>query len=474
MKVLRFEKALLVVPPTGLYIREDRCQTPIEELVTVAARPPVDLMYIAAMLEREGVECRILDCPVEGKTWQDFETCLAEFAPGALFICITTPTLSEDLLAASIAKRLSKDILTVAKGPHFHFRDESTLAKHPDLDMVIRGEYEQTAADLARECDLEMIPGLTFRSEHGFCRTEERPFVANLDDLPFPSRHLVCNDLYRRPDLDVPQTTIVVSRGCPFKCVFCLSRVVAGTKPRTRSPENIIGEIRICVEQFGIKDFLFRSDTFTARRSWIMEFCQALRDSGLGIRWSCNSRVDTIDSEMLSAMKSAGCWLIAFGLESGSQEILNLIHKGITTDQIRAALRDCRRADIRSSVYFLLGLPWETEKTFQETVRFSCEISPDFIEFFYIYPFEGTELYDVCIQEGLLNPEELPESAYSRPAFATRHFTLEQLAQQRHKALKAFYLRPKYIMRTLLSARSPKALGNYIRYGWKQLQYLMR
>ncbi|HNT34739.1 MAG TPA: radical SAM protein, partial [bacterium] len=295
-----------------------------------------------------------------------------------------------------------------------------------------------------------------------------------LDSLPFPARYLVRNELYRRPDMDVPQTTIVTSRGCPFKCVFCLSRVVAGTKPRTRAPENILEEIRECVERFGIRDFLFRSDTFTARRSWIMDFCKALRSSDLRIRWSCNSRVDTIDTEMLSAMKSAGCWLMAFGLESGSQEILDVIHKGISKDQIRNALKECRRAGIRSSVYFLLGLPWETEKTFQETVQFACEISPDFIEFFYTYPFEGTELYDVCIREGLLNPDELPSLAYSQPAYATGHFTLEQLAQQRPKALRTFYLRPGYILRTLSRARSLKILANYVRYGWKQLNYLMR
>lgn len=472
---MRFQKALLIVPPTGLYIREDRCQTPIEELVTVAPRPPIDLMYMAAVLEKAGVECRIMDCPVEERTWNDYENQLRKFKPGAVFISITTPTLAQDLLAATIAKRDLSEVLTIAKGPHFHFRDKITLEAHRDLDVAIRGEYEQTAGELASDKDFNEIMGITYRQGDEIHSTADRPFIPDLDSLPFPARHLIGNELYRRPDIDTPQTTIVVSRGCPFKCVFCLSRVVAGTRPRLRSPENIIEEVQQCVSSYGIRDFLFRSDTFTANRKWLMEFCEALIESNLNIRWACNSRVDTLNREMLEKMETAGCWLIAFGIESGSQEILDTMKKGISKDQVRQALKLTRSEGIKSSIYFLLGLPWETQKTFRETIDFAKELSPDFIEFFYTYPFEGTDLYDICVENGLLDPANLPESSYSRPAYATNNFTLEQLAQQRPKALRAFYLRPGYIISTLWKAKSsPSMLLNYLRYGWKQFQFMLK
>ena len=474
MVELRFERALLVVPPTGLYIREDRCQTPIEELVTVAPRPPIDLLYIAGVLEREGVECRIVDCPVEGKSWQDFQHEMREFGPQAVFLSVTTATLADDLRAATMAKREFPDVLTVAKGPHFQFRDKQTLENHRDLDVAIRGEYEVTASELARAGNLADIPGLTFRGGEEIIRTAERAFQQDLDTLPFPSRHLIDNRLYRRPDTDAPQTTVVTSRGCPFRCVFCLSRVVAGSKPRVRSSENVLAEIRECIERFGIRDFLFRSDTFTARRPWLLELCEALENSGLKIRWACNSRVDTLDKEMLEAMKEAGCWLIAFGLESGSQKMLDIMKKGISKQQIREAMTLCKQVGMKKSVYFLLGLPWETEETFRETVSFAKELSPDFIEFFYTYPFEGTELYETCVAENLVDPNALPVASYSRPSYATKHFTLEELASHRQKALRSFYLRPGYIVKTLWRARSPKVLKNYVHYGFKQLTYLFR
>lgn len=465
----RIQRALLIVPPTGKFIREDRCQTPIEELKTVTLRPPVDLLYIAAGLERVGVECRVHDYPAVNGSWGNVRADLAAFTPDLLVLSITTPSLAEDMTAATLAKQRVPGILVAAKGAHFEYGDIETLTRFPDLDLVFRGEYELAAADIAERGGIDEVAGITFRRGSELRRNPDRPLIGDLDSLPYPARHLIDNTLYRRPDLGVPQTNIVTSRGCPFECIFCLAGHVSGRQVRRRSPENTLGEVRECVERFAIRDFLFRSDLFTADRKWCTALCDALLASGLEIRWSCNSRVDTVDPEILRLMKRAGCWLIAFGVESGSEMMLERMKKKATRDDSIRAVRLCREAGIKSSVYFLIGLPWETMETYRESVDLAKELSPDFLEIFYTYPFRGTEYYDVAVKEGLLREGEYPAAAYSHPSIPSLSLSLEQLEPLRRRFLREFYLRPGYILRTFAGTRSPKVFFNYLRYGWIQL-----
>ncbi len=467
------KRALLIVPPTGKYIREDRCQTPIEDFVTIALRPPIDLLYISATLEQQGLECRIQDYPAEGLAWEAFREDFEHFQPDLLVLSITTPSLERDVEACRIAKQLRPECLTVAKGAHFAHSDRDTLEKYPDLDVVVRGEYETTVGEVAQGDHLERVLGISYRADGVIERNADRPLRDNLDELPYPARHLLKNELYVRPDTGERQTTIMTSRGCPYRCIFCLSRQVAGSRLRRRSPQNIIGELRQCVEQHGIRDFLFRSDTFTLDKAWMLELCESVVREELDIRWSCNSRVDTIDRDGLAAMKRAGCWLIAFGAECGSDESLRMMKKDATVEQARRAVRLCREAGVKSSVYFLVGLPWESEETFRQTSDLAVEMSPDYLEVFYVYPFQGTELYDLAVREGLLEEGVFPSDSYSRPAMPSRHFSVEELSHLRRRLLRRFYLRPSYVFRTLRTTRSPKVFANYVRYGIRQLVDLL-
>jgi len=463
------------VPPTGLYIREDRCQTPIEEMKTIALRPPIDLMYSAASTEQAGCECRLVDYPAEGKGWQEFEADLREFQPQVLMISITTPSLAKDVVAAEVAKQVDPSILTVAKGAHFLVCDRETLERWPALDCVIRGEYELTAAEIGKGIPLKDIAGVTWRAPDGtIVQNPPRPFIEDLDSIPFPARHLVRNELYFRPDTMEPQTTIVTNRGCPHSCVYCLAPVVSGKKNRYRSVGNVLAELEECVTRFGIRNFLFRSDLFTQNKKWVIELCQAILERGLQIEWASNSRVDTIDAELLSWMKKAGCWLIAYGVESGNQQMLDLMKKRATVEQARQAIRLTREAGIRSSVYFLMGLPWDKPETLEDNVRFAQELMPDYVEIFYTYPFPGTELYKIALEQGLLREGEIPREAYSRPAIDGLYMTREELAQWRKKALRRIYLKPSYIWQTLRNARSPRELANYVKYGFLALKDLLR
>jgi radical SAM superfamily enzyme YgiQ (UPF0313 family) len=442
---------------------------------TIALRPPIDLMYSAASVERAGCECRLVDYPAERKGWAELEADIAEFRPDVLMISITTPSLAMDLVAAEVAKRINPDIVTVAKGAHFLVYDRETLARYPALDCVIRGEYELTAAEVGQGLPLEGIAGVTWRRSDGtIVQNPPRPFIEDLDSIPFPARHLVRNELYVRPDTMEPQTTIVTNRGCPHSCIYCLAPVVSGKRNRYRSVGNVLAEIEECVERFGIRNFLFRSDLFTQNRQWVIELCQAIIERGLNIEWASNSRVDTIDAETLGWMKRAGCWIIAYGVESGNQEMLERIRKKATVEQARSAIRLTREAGIKSSVYFLMGLPWDRPETLEDNVRFARELMPDFVEIFYTYPFPGTELHRIAVQEGLLKEGEIPLEAYSRPAISGLYMTREELADWRRRALRRIYLRPAYIWRTLAGARSPREFVNYIRYGFLALRDLLR
>jgi len=472
-------KVLLIVPPTGLFIREDRCQTPIEDLKTVALRPPIDLLYAAAGFIQGGAECKIIDYPAISKSWQTLEIDISNFAPDLIVLSITTPSLEEDLKAAmiakKIAKKISKKITTIAKGAHFNLLHRETLEKFPDLDLVLRGEYEITCSEIAQGHPLSEIAGISYRDENGEIKINPtRPFIENIDEIPFPPRELIDNNLYVRPDTMEPQTTIITNRGCPFNCIFCLSNQVSGNRDRRRSPENIIAELKECVEKFAIRNFLFRSDLFTATKNWTLELCEKIIDSKLDISWSCNSRVDTIDRELLKALKRAGCWLIAYGVESGDEESLKKMRKKYDLSCIENAIKMTYEEGIKSSIYILFGFPWDTNEDLKKSTDFACKINPDFLEIFYVYPFPGTELYKMAVEEGLLHKGEIPKSAYSAPAMPSHFLSIDELARWRRRALRQFYLRPNFIIRTLLNSGSPKILKNYIKYGFIQLVDLIK
>lgn len=467
-------RVLFAVPPTGLYIREDRCQTPIEEMKTIALRPPIDLMYSAANTEVAGCECKLVDYPGERQTWCDLEKDIREFRPHVIMLSITTPSLHKDVEAARLAKEIDSSILTVAKGAHFHVLDRESMELYPMLDCVIRGEYELTAAELGAGKPLAEIAGITWRAPDGtIVKNPDRPYIDDLDTIPFPARHLTSNSLYFRPDNMELQTTIVTNRGCPHSCIYCLAPVVSGKKNRYRSTDNVVAELQECVNKYGIRNFLFRSDLFTQNKKWVIELCQKIIESGLKINWASNSRVDCINREMLDWMKKAGCWIIAFGVESGNEKTLELIKKKATVDQAREAVKLCRAAGVKSSVYLLMGLPWDTPETLEDNVQFAKEIQPDFVEIFYTYPFPGTELHKIALEKGLIVPGEIPQEAYANPAMGGMYMTKEQLANYRRRSLRRIYLQPRYIVRTLAGARNPRELANYIKYGALTLKDLV-
>ena len=370
------KRILFMYPPSPVLNREDRCQQPTKELLVIPPLPPTDLMYMAAIAEQCGFEAKIKDYSQEDGYTDD----LKKFKPDYVVINAATPTLEHDLESLKIAKEILPEVITIAKGAAFIINAEKILRAHQSLDIIIIGEVEATLKELLeRKKDINDISGLCCRQAENIIFTGQRPFIENLDEIPFPARHLVDNSIYRRPDNNKVQAVIKVSRGCPYHCFFCLATPVSGAKVRHRSAENIIKEIRECVEKYNITNFVFWSDIFNIDREWTIELCNKIIESGLKITWSANTRADTADFEMAKIMYDSGCRLVSIGVESGSQYMLDKIGKKIKTDDVRKTVALFKKAKIRIYNYFVIGLPWETEETVEETIKFAIELNSNFV-----------------------------------------------------------------------------------------------
>jgi radical SAM superfamily enzyme YgiQ (UPF0313 family) len=449
-------------------VREDRCQADVEKMVNGVLRTPIDLLNEAACLEQNGVECRLRDYPALNNTWLDFEHDLKEFQPDLLVVSVTTPTLPKDLEACAIAKRVNPTVLTVCKGAHFLAADVSPFEMEMALDVIVKGEAEETIAELAVANDISKVLGISYRRNGEVLHTEKHPLRQDLDSLPFPARHLIDNTIYIRPDTGEPQTTISTSRGCPYECIYCLAPVISGSKLRMRSPKNVVDEVEQCVTKFNIRNFLFLADTFTLHRNWTVSVCKEIVDRGLKINWCANSRANSIDEEKLQWMKKAGCWLIAFGIESGNQEMLDRMKKSMKLEDSRRAIRLCRQYGIKSSAYYIFGLPWETRDTAEATIAFAKELNANFTEFYTAYPFPGTEFHDIALKGGLFDPQDLVGNSYAghdSTMISSHALSRRELVEIIRRAAKEFYFRPAYVWQTLKGIRSLAEGKNYLIFG---------
>ena len=459
------KRILLIYPPSPVLNREDRCQQPTKDLIVIPPLPPTDLMYLAAVAEKAGLEAKINDYSQNG----DYETDLKEFKPDYLVVNIATPTLEHDLDAVKKAKEICPNIITIAKGAAFLTLAERIIKEHNELDFGILGEAEDTLKEILEENQKSEILGLYYKENDEVKFTGNRPFIEDLDSLPFPARHLVDNNIYRRPDNNKVQATIKVSRGCPFHCFFCLATPVSGSKVRRRSPENIVAEIKECVEKYNIKNFLFWSDIFNIDKDWTMKLCQAIIDSGLKITWSANTRADTADLEMAEMMYKSGCRLVSIGVESGSQYMLEKMGKKITLNDVRRTVKVFKKAKIRIYNYFVIGLPWETEETVEETIKFAIELNSDFISFYTATPLPGSRFYDYALEHNLFDKDTSFENAYYYPAVNTHNLSRERVFELHKSAIKKFYLRPLYILKMLSRIRSFAEIKNYFIAGMNVL-----
>ena len=371
---------------------------PIDENPT----PPLGLAFLAGVLEEAGIRVSVLDFVVFPYSSEFLGSRMAALAPQLVGTTSVTMTFDNAISVIRDAKAIDPAVVTVMGGPHVTFRAEETLAEHPDLDVVVMGEGEQTVVELARagkdKKQWETIAGLVFRKDGGFFRTAPRPF-ALLDTLPLPARHLIPLGRYRALNLAVSMTS---SRGCPFKCIFCVGRKMVGAKVRYRDPIRVVDEMAHLAD-LGFIQINMADDLFTAKADHCNAVCDEILRRGLRVKWTSFARVDTVSLPVLKKMAAAGCTAVSFGLETGNRHILKTIRKGITLEQVIAAVGMCNEAGILPHASFILGLPGETPETIEETMAFGRKLEAMGVSygFHLLAPFPGTEVRDRCDDYGI-------------------------------------------------------------------------
>ena len=337
----------------------------------------------------------------EHEIWDEIRHVIKSFSPDIVGITALTGTCKSAENIAKISKQISSGIVVVSGGVHPTLLPDETI-RNECFDFVIRGEGEQTFLELANGMKKEVILGLTYRDDMGnIIHNSRRGSIEDLDTIPFPAK-----DLYLNDTKDMDYGYIITGRGCPFECTYCASKKIWNRQTRFRSEQNVVDEIKHVYHTFDTKSIYFIDDTFTLNKKRAKRICQMIIDEGLDIEWICDTRVDTLDKELLHLMKKAGCVRIKIGVESGSERILKKIKKGITKEQIRFAVSLIRDVGIDLTIYLMIGFPTETDNEVQETITFARELDPEYYSLSILAPYPGTEIYDDVIRSGVTLPKE--------------------------------------------------------------------
>ncbi len=362
---------------------------PLEEFPS----PPLGVCYVAAAFEKAGADVRIFDFVVSEYSPQKLRRWLENFSPDVVGTTSVTMSFNDAAEILSAAKEIKPSIVSIMGGPHVSFSAQQTMEQYPGIDMIVIGEGEETIAEIApRIFDKKAwfeVPGIAFRDENEFFFTQKRQFIQDLDSIPFPARHLLPISKYRALTFPV---SIITSRGCPNRCIFCVGHRMVGHKVRYRSIDRVLDEVEHLIA-LGFNRINIADDLFTSNKKRVSAFCEGIKSRGLDISWTAFSRVNTIDEETVRQMKSAGCDTISFGIETGNKEMLKRIRKGITLEQARRAAAICKKVGVLAHSSFIVGLPGETAETLAETDRFTKEFGMVF-GYHFLAPFPGTTVYE--------------------------------------------------------------------------------
>jgi anaerobic magnesium-protoporphyrin IX monomethyl ester cyclase len=431
---------------------------------------PIYLSYTVAVLDEAGFEVSFIDAIMDELDIDEFAQQVRDLGPRLTIVETSTPSIHFDLQTAAAIKDLSPDTFVALVGSHVTYFDQDILAENPAVDAVIRGEFEYTSADLARALeaggDLGGVLGLTYRdagpsagSDRGsdVHRNPDRPLFEPLDGMPFPARYIVKGEGYRAGIYSGGYPTAMISsRGCPYRCTFCLwPGILYGHKFRARSAENVVDEIEEAVRTHGHDEIYFDDDTFSIDRQRVLDICRLIQERGLQkeVEWIAQCRVDTVDREMLEAMKAANCGYILFGVESGSPEMLKKMKKGITLDKVRQAFELTAEVGIKTQAFFLFGIPGETQETIRETIEFAKEINASSTQFAVAIPHPGTALYEECKANGWLTSENWVDYTSEASLIETPWLTAEEVENARIRAYREYYYRPQFIVGEALKIR---------------------
>lgn len=432
--------------------------------------PPMGLAYIASVLQKNNHSVKLIDLQLTDNPIEEAKSILKKENPRFVGITCTTPVFSEICELADLVKSVNKNIKVIIGGPHPSALPSDVL-KNQSIDFVVTGEGEETILELVKGYDLNKIRGLAYKRDKKVVINPPRLITKNLDKLPFPAYNQL--DLSKYGEHHRPRVvSIIGSRGCPYNCIFCANNVVH-KKVRVRSPRNVVNEMKFLHDTYGVKDFAFFDEVFTIYKDRCVKICDEILKQGLNVNWYCASRVDSVSKELLVVMKKAGCRAIDYGIESGNQEILNIIKKNITLSQIEKAVNLTREAGLQPNGLFMIGHPYETEDMIMETINFAKKLPFEYATFNITLPLPGTELWGWAQEKKglrLLTQDWEKFKAYGDPVIELPKVSSKRLSQLQKKAYRAFYLRPNYMIKKLI--RHPKVLFNDAKKAFVMLKFI--
>lgn len=464
-------KVLFIIPTPGYGIIDDNNRVMKRR---AGLFPPLGAAFLASVLDREGHSCRVIDLQITQYTSQQLADEIKSFQPGAVCISILTALAPEAFKAAAIAKSQS-DVPVICGGQHAGLFAEYILESNNNIDYIVFGEGEYKLRNLVDAIEKDKptkdVKGVYYRENGKALYTGDAPAIMNLDELPIPSRkyfdmkkYIPVANQYKR----LPMTNMITSRGCTYRmCKYCSESGKLHSNYRRNSVKRAIEEVKYLVDEYKMREIYFWDDEFVMGNKWVDDFCSELKKEKFDLTWSCYAKVNYVNKDILKTMAGAGCWNIFYGLESGSQELLNNLKKGQSIQQIRDAVKWTQDAGIEAKGSFMLGLPGENPELAKKTIDFSINLDLDYAMFAITTPFPGTQLYEDFVKDGGL--EETKNIEYNKytcfyPVYLPKGYQDRQQLIDLHKlAYRKFYLRFGYLKRKFKSINSTEDIVRYLK-----------
>lgn len=425
---------------------------------------PLGLLYLTSVLENKGYNVKLYDGGYLCSNEKVLEL-IKDYRPDVCGITLYTTNLNLTFKLISLIKRIFPNIKIITGGPHATALPELTLKECPQIDFLVMGEGEETFIELLEilndRIKLPEIKGICYRENSNIKINLARPYIEQLDKIPFPSYHLVRNYSYSGDPIKTGKKigTIITSRGCPYKCVFC-NHAVFGRKYRRRTSKNVVDEIIYLKNELNIDEIYFQDDLFATQKEWLENFYNALDEKKVRVPWKCLGRIGILEKKDYEKMKKYGCYLIQFGVESGNNEILKDIKKGITKELAIKSFFDAKSSGLLTYAFFIVGHRLETYQTVKDTYNLLVSIKPDFVSFFVLVPFPGTEVYSLVEEKEKYNWERIKYWHFESNPISICSIREDKLEPIRRILENSYYSKLKFFFIFLFS-KSPLPIKIY-------------
>jgi radical SAM superfamily enzyme YgiQ (UPF0313 family) len=427
------------------------------------------------VLEENQFDVSVLDLQITDLDPDQLESELSRTNADIVGVTTSTLTYWPAVEVVKAAKKVLPDCMTILGGPHVTALPDQTLSESPEVDIIVRGEGERTVLELAKlagkanAATLNEIDGITFRKGGHISHTPDRGFIENLDELPHPAYKFFPLDRYSMAGKNY--LPIMTSRGCPFQCTFCLASKMCGTHFRTRSPPKVLDELEWLRDTHHADIVAFYDDTFTVDKKRANEICDLMKQRKFDLPWDCRTRVDQINKEILIKLRNANCKLVHFGVESGSQIMLDAMKKRTTVEKNAWAINLAKEVGISVAISVVVGYPGETPQMLKQTFDFIKQTKPDFVYVCQAIPYPGTELLQTLKTQGIKVSSDWNHFDEQSPVFENDLLTPQQIDEVRGKFYDDFlslsYFLNKSMKRDFYSQIMARTARNHLLWRMK-------